>query len=339
MLGRAAIAPGMRVLCRDAKWLVTRVDSADAERQFRAVHCVGADELVRGQERIFLEQLNGHIEPVDPRKTQLVPDASSGYRLCGLFLEAQLRQMPVTDTAPHLERMGAFKPMDYQTKAVQRALLQLRPRLLLADAVGLGKTIEVGMILTELARRGRGDRLLALAKQLVLTQFQSELWNRFGIPLVRLDSEGIARLITLLDPSAIPDPRLKEYGPDDIKRFFLMRFKEDIREEAGDSLRDRVVVPLEDTSAAASPEEEEVFRVFADIRKTISAGKTQTRQAEPLVQYGLYKQFLSSPECCLDTLLKRLKKLREQDPQSAELAHLERLHETMLGLSLGSSSR
>ena len=40
------------------------------------------------------------IEPVDPRKVQLMPDNSSGYRLSKLFLEAQLRQMPATGFSP-----------------------------------------------------------------------------------------------------------------------------------------------------------------------------------------------------------------------------------------------
>lgn len=57
--------------------------------------------------------------------------------------------------------------------------------------------------------------------------------------------ETFGRLISLLDPSAIPDPNFREYDAEDIRGFFLMRFKEDVREEAGENLTDRQLVPLE----------------------------------------------------------------------------------------------
>ena len=119
-------SPGMRVLCRDAEWLVTRVESASS-RQDQVVHCVGADDLTRGHEAAFLTQLDNILQ-VDPRQTRLVRDDSGGYARAKLFLEAQLRQMPLTDPDPHVDGMGAFTPMAYQKEAVQRAIMQLRPR-------------------------------------------------------------------------------------------------------------------------------------------------------------------------------------------------------------------
>jgi hypothetical protein len=142
--------PGMRVTCRDAEWLVTRVEAAGSYRH-QIVFCTGVDDLTRGHEAAFLTQLD-RIEEIDPRQTRLVRDESNGYARARLFLEVQLRQMPLTDPAPNFDAMGAFTPMGFQKEAVHRALQQIRPRLLLADQVGLGKTIEVGMILSELIR-------------------------------------------------------------------------------------------------------------------------------------------------------------------------------------------
>ena len=428
------VAPtaGMRVLCRDAEWLVTRVDPSDHSHQNYAVHCVGADDLVRGHEAIFLTQLDT-IEPVDPRNTQLVQDQSSGYRMAKLFLEAQLRQMPATGVEPDLEGMGVFKPMKFQIQTVEWALRQLRPRLLLADAVGLGKTIQVGMVLSELMRRGRANRVLVLAKKSMLTQFQSELWNRFGFPLVRLDSAGIAklrlripanknpfevyqrviisidtlknvgsyrhflentrwdcvvideahnvagasvperhlayrlarmlsrrtdsmllttatphngkretfgRLISLLDPSAIPDPDFKEYSAEDIKGFFLMRFKEDVREDAGADLTDRMLVPIDQTTVAASEEEEKVYSILSELRAEATKNKGEEAwKNNVLVQYGIYKQFLSSPESCRKTLQKRITAVQAKDPESPELPFLSRMDKQLATLSIRDSSR
>jgi ERCC4-related helicase len=428
-----ALTPGMRVLCRDAEWLVTRVDPSDYTNTHFAVHCVGGDDLVRGHEAVFLTQLDA-IEPVDPRTTTLVEDGSSGYRLAKLFLEAQLRQMPATGVEPDLVGMGVFKPMPFQVQTVAWALHQLRPRLLLADAVGLGKTIQVGMILSELMRRGRANRLLVLAKKSMLTQFQSELWNRFGIPLVRLDSIGIAklrlripanknpfevyhriiisidtlknvgsyrhflentrwdcvvideahnvagasvperhlshrlarllsrrtdsmllttatphngkretfgRLITLLDPSVMPDPELREYTADDVRGFFFMRFKEDVRADAGENLTDRLLVPLADTTIDATPHEEHVYQILADMRQAaLASQQSDTPWAQhALLQYGLYKQFLSSPESCRKTVQKRRETVSAADFTSPELPHLDRLDAALAGLALCHSSR
>lgn len=429
------LAPGMRVLCRDAEWLVQRINASNDAGTQHAVQVVGVDELVRGYQAIFLTQLD-HIESVDTRKTKLIADHSNGFRRSKLFLEAQLRQMPAAGEEADLEGLGAFDPMPFQIIAVKRSLEQLRPRLLLADAVGLGKTIQVGMILTELMRRGRANRILVLTKKSMLTQFQAELWNRFSIPLVRLDSQGIAklrlqiptnknpfevyhrviisidtlkdvgryrhfleetrwdvvvideahnvagasvpenhqahrlarllsrrtdsmllttatphngkretfgRLISLLDPSAIPDPRYREYDADDIRGFYLMRFKEDVRNQVGLQLTERFVVPLQETTQEATNAEETAYRILGELRQAIQTGKEAGQYSEwrnqRLIQYGLYKQFLSSPESCASTVSKRLKKLQAENPQSPEIPYLKGLETALRKLALTDSSR
>lgn len=55
------------------------------------------------------------------------------------------------------------------------------PRILIADDVGLGKTTEAAIVLAELTRRRRADRVLIVAPQHLCEKWQDELFNRFGL--------------------------------------------------------------------------------------------------------------------------------------------------------------
>lgn len=160
---------------------------------------------MRGKEAIFLTDLD-KISELVPEATRLVADESSQYRRTRLFIEALLRRTPPPsgDNRIYLGHKGAIRRAPYQLHPAAKALRQPRPRLLLADGVGLGKTIEVGILLTELIERGRGDRILVVALKSVLPQFQKELWARFTIPLVRLDSVGIQRVQSRIPSSMNP---------------------------------------------------------------------------------------------------------------------------------------
>ncbi len=183
-------APGARVLIRDEEWMVRRIQPA---RAGSALHVLGLSELVRNQEALFLTELD-EVEVLRAEDTKLVPDDSPGHRQARLYLEALLRRTPPTDDRLVIGHRAAIRPTPYQWDPASQALRQLRPRILMADGVGLGKTIEVGVLLSELIRRGRGQRILVVALKSILAQFQSELWARFTIPLVRLDSVGIQRV-------------------------------------------------------------------------------------------------------------------------------------------------
>ena len=187
-----ALAPGARVVVRDAEWVVRRVDlGADGGRQ---IVCDGVSELVRQREAVFLEKLEPQIEVLDPARTRLVPDESAQFADSCLYMESLLRQAVPSDERIRVGHLGAMDAVAYQLDPARQALRQPRQRILVADAVGLGKTLEAGVLVSELIARGRGRRILVLALKSMLTQFQKEFWNRFTIPLTRLDSIGIQRV-------------------------------------------------------------------------------------------------------------------------------------------------
>jgi ERCC4-related helicase len=187
--------PGARIVVREAEWMVR--SCTPTEYDGFKIRATGVSELVRDEDAVFFTALETkEPELLDPEKTILVPDETPRFVMSRLFLEATLRRTPLPQSERGLALPDRFllDPLTYQQRPAELALKGLRPRILLADVVGLGKTLEIGLILAELIRRGRGDRILVVTPQQILEQFQQELWTRFAIPLIRLDSVGIQRI-------------------------------------------------------------------------------------------------------------------------------------------------
>jgi superfamily II DNA or RNA helicase len=188
--------PGARILVRDTEWLVRNCTQTDDDG-FK-ITATGVSEFVREENAVFFTALEDP-RPVllKPEETRLFRDDSPAFAMSRLYLEATLRRTPLPQSERGLatgSRSFLLDALTYQQRPAELALKNLWPRILLADVVGLGKTLEIGLILAELIRRGRGDRILVVTPQQVLEQFQLELWTRFAIPLIRLDSVGIERI-------------------------------------------------------------------------------------------------------------------------------------------------
>ncbi|MGI8903699.1 MAG: DEAD/DEAH box helicase [Solirubrobacteraceae bacterium] len=77
-----------------------------------------------------------------------------------------------------------FEPFPYQLEAATRVLRHMQGRAVLADEVGLGKTIEAGLVLSELRLRGLAARVLVLAPAGLVGQWCEELERKFALPCV-----------------------------------------------------------------------------------------------------------------------------------------------------------
>ena len=184
--------PGARLIIRDEEWVVRYTDNAPGD--YHLITVAGLSPLIRDQEWTFLSNLDWEYSTVNPKDFVLTQDDSPNFLASRLHIESLLRESPPADGKLYLGHKGAMDPVQYQRAPALQALEQPRPRILIADGTGLGKTIEAGILISELIRRGKGKRILVVALKSMLTQFQKELWVRFAIPLVRLDSVGIRRV-------------------------------------------------------------------------------------------------------------------------------------------------
>ncbi len=117
--------------------------------------------------------------------------------------------------------------LEYQIRTALRVLGPLRGRALLSDEVGLGKTIEAGLVIKELLTRGMVKRFLVLTVPSLVDQWEEELNDKFGLTVAttnQAEARGnpqafwsenvgiVASLHTLKQPAQLELARLTQWG-------------------------------------------------------------------------------------------------------------------------------
>ncbi|MFD0201458.1 MULTISPECIES: helicase-related protein [Saccharothrix] len=174
---------GMRVLVRDRRWEVESVRGAGAQTflQLRL-----ADDRPGPRRLTVLPSLEPSLRLEPSRALRFEP--GNPVRLNQLHDALALTMAHGRGDLVAVEH-GRIEVEPYQLVPVLAAMRQPKTRLLIADDVGLGKTIEAGLVLLELARRGRADRVLIACPAGLQEQWVEEMRFRFNLDFTKVDSK------------------------------------------------------------------------------------------------------------------------------------------------------
>ncbi|MEJ7613317.1 MAG: SNF2-related protein, partial [Candidatus Fervidibacter sacchari] len=181
------IAPGMTVKARGKQCRV--VESIPCGRGESVLRLQALDDP---QFTFSVATAVETVEPVEVRPPSL--DRMGRLPLFRLFHQAMFLEtsgIGQETIAPFL--LPAIRHEDYQLVPVKMALSLPRPRLLIADDVGLGKTIEAGLILSELHARRRANRVLIVCPASLCLQWQREMQVKFGFRFVIFNRQTLAQ--------------------------------------------------------------------------------------------------------------------------------------------------
>ncbi len=169
------LSAGIKVRARGLTWIVIAADPVGPHQRLR-LRCVEGD--MEGLEWDILDP----AEPIDIQPDTLRPQTPASLEAWRLFHIAALLDQAPGPGAMLATTPGRVTVEPYQLVPLLRALELPRPRLLLADGVGLGKTIQACLIATELIARRQAHRIIVVTPSgPLLTQWEQELRLRFGL--------------------------------------------------------------------------------------------------------------------------------------------------------------
>lgn len=189
--------PGQIVRVRQRQYLVEEVVAAPDFGDSPLVRMACLDDDAQGRRLEVLWDKEVDAEILSGESWQRL--AQKGFdppRLFSSYLHA-MRWNCVTATNPRLFQApfrAGIQLHAYQLEPLRKALVLPRVNLFIADDVGLGKTIEAGLIAQELLLRKRIRDIVVVCPPSVLLQWKDELENRFGLTFEILDKAYMARV-------------------------------------------------------------------------------------------------------------------------------------------------
>ncbi len=190
------LQPGQVARVRSRRYLIEEVVPAPNAGDQTLVRLSCLDDDAQGQSLEILWEKEVDAEVMGEASWARV--AEQGFdppRLFAAYLHT-LRWNCVTSTDPRLFQSpyrAGIQVMAYQLEPLRKALRLPRVNLFIADDVGLGKTIEAGLIVRELLIRQKIRRIVVAAPPSVVLQWQEELDNRFGLQFVVFDRDYVLR--------------------------------------------------------------------------------------------------------------------------------------------------
>jgi len=179
------IVTGTEVIYRGLRWEIVDAQPVGDQQLFRLR---GLESLVSGREVEILHPL----EKIEPITYDLDPEKASPLQNWALYHQAFLLEQALGETTILSIQPGRLRLEPYQIVPLMRALRMSRPRLLLCDDVGLGKTIQAALIIVELMSRRLAQRVLVVSPAgPLLRQWRQELLERFGLRVEVIDRNKI----------------------------------------------------------------------------------------------------------------------------------------------------
>jgi superfamily II DNA/RNA helicase len=188
------LSAGQLVRVRTRHWLVEDVLPSPAGSWLRLA-CVDDDAQGDSIEIIWETELDGQV--LDGEAWAKIGHKGFDDRRHFAAYFNTLRWHCVTATDPKLFQApfrAGIRIDAYQLEPLRKALLLPRVNLFIADDVGLGKTIEAGLIATELLLRRRVRDVVVACPPSMLKQWQDELDARFGLRFEILDRDYVERI-------------------------------------------------------------------------------------------------------------------------------------------------